>query len=142
MESKRSYGLGVVPAGLLGAFVLWTDIVPTYRPPAITPAAVVGTWSDGRGGHLTFEADGRVTAQGIGLFGPGDSSDDMGHTCSGPGRWTFRTGRTTWDQRVDADVAGCSLPEWGVAGRAGRLELYRYVGDPDAGDRYALRKSR
>ncbi|MGP3683485.1 hypothetical protein ACTVZO_02035 [Streptomyces sp. IBSNAI002] len=132
----------VVGAGLLGAFALWTDIVPKYRPPAITRASVVGTWSDGRGGHLTFEADGRVTAQGIGLFGPGDSSDDMAETCSGPGVWTLRTGRTTWDQRVAADVAGCSLPEWGVAGRAGRPELYRYVGDPDAGDVYALRKSR
>ncbi|MET9959976.1 hypothetical protein ABZ128_13090 [Streptomyces sp. NPDC006326] len=132
----------VVGTGLLGTFALWTDIVPRYRPPLINAAAVVGTWHDGRGGLVTFEADGRVTAMGISDFRPGDGADDIVPACSGPGTYTYKAGRTTWGQRVDVDIAGCSPAEWRVAGRSGHLELYQYVGDPEAEDRYELKKSR
>ncbi|MFJ3925175.1 hypothetical protein [Streptomyces sp. NPDC090022] len=130
----------VVGAGLLGVFALWTDIVPRYRPPAITAAAVVGVWSDGRGGYLTFDTDGRVIAEGIDEFWPGGGSSAVRRSCSGPGTWTFTAGRTTWSQRVAVEVAGCALPEWSVSGTAARLELFHFIGDRDDDDRYELRK--
>ncbi|MGW5343436.1 hypothetical protein [Streptomyces sp. HUAS TT3] len=133
----------VVGTGLLGAFGLWTDVLPRYRPPLITAASVVGTWQDETSGSLTFEADGRVTVHGINRFRPGDRHFDPVPRCSGQGTWTFTPGRrNTWGQRVDVDVAGCPLPEWRVAGRAGQLELYHFVGDPDARNLYELRKVR
>ncbi|MFD0268055.1 hypothetical protein ACFVGY_15960 [Streptomyces sp. NPDC127106] len=140
LVAKRGTAL-VVGIGLLGSFLLWTEILPKYRPPLITPADVAGTWSDQRGGGFTFEPDGRLTATGVSQFRPGDSSHDLVRTCSGPGTWTFTPGRrNTWGQRVVTTVPGCSLPEWRVAGRPGSPELYRHVGDPDTGDLYELKK--
>ncbi|MEU8777009.1 hypothetical protein [Streptomyces sp. NPDC048606] len=142
LVAKRGAAV-VVGIALLGAFALWTDIVPRYRPPSITAAAVTGTWHDGRGGQMTFEEDGRVTASGISLFGPGDSADDVTRTCTGTGTWTFTPGlRNTWGQRVDSRIAGCSLPAWRVEGHDGSPELVRYVGDPGAADRYGLSRGR
>ncbi|MEU2392659.1 hypothetical protein [Streptomyces sp. NPDC007369] len=140
LVAKRGTAV-VVGIGLLGSFLLWTEILPKYRPPLITQADLVGTWSDNRGGGLTFEADGRLTAGGIAQFGPGDSSHELVRPCSGSGTWTFTPGRrNTWGQRVVTKVPGCSLPEWKVAGRPGSPELYRHVGDPGAGDLYELHK--
>ncbi|NXY99281.1 hypothetical protein HYE82_33875 [Streptomyces sp. BR123] len=131
----------VAGIGLLGSFALWTDIVPRYRPPLLTAASVVGTWSDGRGGLVTFAADGSATASAVKYFRPGETST-WGRACSGPGTWTLTPGRrNTWGQRVDIRIAGCPLPEWRVAGRPERPELYHHVGDPSDGDLYELRKN-
>ncbi|MFK0257068.1 hypothetical protein [Streptomyces sp. NPDC090445] len=140
LVAKRGTAV-VVGIGLLGSFLIWTEILPKYRPPSITRADVVGTWSDNRGGRLTFEADGRVTAGGISRPGLGDGTSDAVQGCSGSGTWTFTAGRrNTWGQRVGTSIPGCGLPDWRVAGKPGSPQLYRYVGDPDDGQLYELDK--
>lgn len=88
----------VVLTGVLGGVGLATGVVPEYRPPALTSADLVGRWSDGGGGTLTFTADGRATTDSI---NGGDGEPDA---CTGQGTWTYAPCGSTRPQEVDTAV--------------------------------------
>lgn len=145
------WGLGtVILTGVLGSVALSTGLLQEYRPPTVTSAEVVGRWSDGRGGTLTFGADGQVTAVGIEddlhdrRFE--DSADEEGReggadsSCTGQGTWTYDAGASSWAQEVGVTVDTCASAEWSVGGTESRPTLYQYIGDPDSWDLYKLTK--
>ncbi|MFE6771914.1 hypothetical protein ACFVFD_23365 [Streptomyces fimicarius] len=157
---KRVFGpvllwgvVAVVLTGVLGGVGLSTGLLREYRPPAITSADIVGTWSDGRGGTLTFTADGRVTAVDVdeetldvwGEYGATDqepSGPQDGHkSCTGQGSWTFEPGADRWSQGVDVSFEACSYATWNIGGTESRPTLYQYIGDPDSWDLYKLTRS-
>ncbi|MFD9635299.1 hypothetical protein [Streptomyces violascens] len=130
--------LAVAGTGVVGALALGTGLLPEYRPPTVTPAALAGTWSDGKGGTLTLTPDGRATASGV---DEDTSFDDAVKKCAGQGTWMLRPGTTAWDQAVDVTVGDCSREAWNVGGTESRVTLYHYIGDPDSWDLYELRKA-
>ncbi|WP_329126775.1 hypothetical protein [Streptomyces sp. NBC_01465] len=129
--------LAVLCTVVLGTVAFATGLVHEYRPPALSRAALVGEWSDGRGGTLTFTSDGRLTARRVEQY----DFDAVVKKCAGEGTWTYRTGKTTWDQEADIDVRECSNEPWNVGGTPERPTLYRFIGDPDSEDLYVLRKA-
>ncbi|MFG3391722.1 hypothetical protein [Streptomyces parvus] len=141
----------VVLTAVLGGVGLATGVLKEYRPPALTSADIVGHWSDGRGGTVTFTADGRVTAVDVDddLDGRGPEDDATGPGgpegadtgCSGQGTWTYEPGGGTWAQEVDLALDSCDFDVWNVGGTASRPTLYQYIGDPDSGDLYVLRRT-
>ncbi|MFJ9106487.1 hypothetical protein [Streptomyces sp. NPDC102283] len=139
--------VAVVVTAVVGGVGLATGLFPEYRPPAITSADLVGRWSDGHGGTLTFTADGRVTAVDVGAEDDSydDSYDGYGYgeleTCTGQGTWTYEPGPNTWMQEVDVTVDSCVLDYWNVGGKESRPVLYQYIGDPDSGNQYRLTKT-
>ncbi|WNF28712.1 hypothetical protein RI138_18800 [Streptomyces sp. C11-1] len=158
---KRIFGpvllwgvLTVVVTAALGAAALSTGLLKEYRPPAVTSADLVGSWSDGNGGTLTLTPDSRVTGSGLhadlgyGSTGLGKNapsgdhlSRDDDNSCTGPGTWSFEPGPDTTAQRVEITVGTCGVAPWSVGGTADRLTLYQYVGDPDAPDLHELTKA-
>ncbi|ROV67122.1 hypothetical protein [Streptomyces globisporus] len=141
----------VVLTAVLGGVGLGTGVLKEYRPPALASADIVGRWSDGQGGTVTFTADGHVTAVDIdddlGGWGPeGDSTDPdrpegADSRCSGQGTWTYEPGGGTWSQEVDVTVDPCGFDLWYVGGTASRPTLYQYIGDPDSWDLYVLTRT-
>ncbi|MGW1869805.1 hypothetical protein ACWCPS_30135 [Streptomyces mauvecolor] len=130
--------LAVAGTGTVGALALGTGLLQEYRPPTLTPAALAGTWSDGKGGSLTLTPDGRAAASGVDEdtgFGDGVKK------CAGQGTWTLKPGTNAWDQAVEVNVGDCSWEAWNVGGTKARVTLYHYIGDPDSWDLYELRKA-
>ncbi|MBD0708963.1 MULTISPECIES: hypothetical protein [unclassified Streptomyces] len=134
--------------GLLGTLAVVTAWAATgaafsagfgYDPPGLDAARIVGTWSDGRGGTLTFTADGRVVSDGAEVHSLGfDPDDAVGRPCDGTGTWTYEPGKSTWGQEVVTTVDGCHLGPWNVLGTPERPKLYVHFGDIDAPDLYVL----
>ncbi|MFE6913219.1 hypothetical protein [Streptomyces rubiginosohelvolus] len=141
----------VVLTAVLGGVGLGTGVLKEYRPPALTAADLLGRWSDGQGGTVTFTADGRVTVVDIdddlGGWGPEDDATDpdgpegADTRCSGQGTWTYEPGGGTWSQEVGLTVDSCSFDVWYVGGTESRPTLYQYIGDPDSWDLYELRRT-
>ncbi|MFJ7086819.1 hypothetical protein ACIQU8_26745 [Streptomyces griseus] len=143
---KRIFGpvllwgvVAVVLTGVLGGVGLSTGLLREYRPPAITSADIVGTWSDGKGGTLTFTADGRVTA--VDVDEDAEDPADSHNSCTGQGTWTFEPGAGRWSQGVDVSFDACSYDTWNIGGTESRPTLYQYIGDPDSWDLYKLTRS-
>ncbi|MFF2229272.1 hypothetical protein [Streptomyces anulatus] len=136
--------VAVVLTAVVGGVGLATGVFPEYRPPAVTSADIVGRWSDGHGGTLTFTADGRVSAVGV-----DDADTDTGtdaddgelDSCTGQGTWTYEPGSGTWSQAVDVTVDLCTFDYWNVGGTESRPVLYQYIGDPDSGNLYRLTRT-
>ncbi|SBU97444.1 hypothetical protein YW5DRAFT_05514 [Streptomyces sp. Ncost-T6T-1] len=141
----------IVLTAVLGGVGLATGVLKEYRPPALTSADIVGRWSDGQGGTVTFTADGRVTAvdvdDDLDGWGPEDDAtdpdgpEDTDTRCSGQGTWTYEPGGGTWSQEVDLTIDSCGFDVWNVGGTASRPTLYQYIGDPDSWDLYVLRRT-
>lgn len=139
----------VVLTAVLGGVGLSTGLLTEYRPPAVASADIVGRWSDGQGGTLTFTADGRVTADGIDDDLDGrDREDTDGEepgngldSCTGQGTWAYEPGGSTWSQKVDVTVASCTFDSWNIGGTESRPTLYQYIGDPDSWDLYKLTRT-
>ncbi|MEU2998191.1 hypothetical protein ABZ684_11515 [Streptomyces sp. NPDC006995] len=141
----------IVLTAALGGAGLATGVLKEYRPPALTPADVVGRWSDGQGGTVTFTADGRVSAVDIDedLGGRGlpedtadaDGPEGEGTRCSGQGTWTYEPGGGVRSQEVRTTVDACGFAPWSVGGTEDRPTLYQYIGDPDSWDLYVLRRA-
>jgi hypothetical protein len=153
---KRIFGpvtlwglVAVVLTAVLGGVGLSTGLLTEYRPPAVTSADIVGRWSDGQGGTLTFTADGRVTADGVDddLDGrdrrdaDGEAAGSGLDSCTGQGTWTYAPGRSTWSQAVDVSIASCAFGSWNIGGTESRPTLYQYIGDPDSWDLYKLTRT-
>ncbi|WP_042802037.1 hypothetical protein [Streptomyces sp. C] len=134
-------GALVAGTGLFGTLGLVTGVLPPYEPPVIGPAALAGAWVDHTGNTLTFTADGRVTASGVAVHSPGDTSGSTPPGCSGTGTWTYEPGRDPWSQRVRLDVPGCDWPEWGVGGTGREPRIHQSVGGPGSRELYQLRKA-
>ncbi|MFJ6612776.1 hypothetical protein ACIQPT_21145 [Streptomyces sp. NPDC091289] len=140
----------VVLTAVLGGTGLATGLLQEYRPPALTSADIVGSWSDGKGGTLTFTADGRVTAADVDDEAldvmdvydddPEDAQDSR-NSCTGQGTWTFEPGANPWSQGVDVSFDACSYDTWNIGGTESRPTLYQYIGDPDSWDLYKLTRS-
>ncbi|MCI4040434.1 hypothetical protein [Streptomyces sp. TRM75563] len=145
--------VAVVLTAVLGGVGLATGLLREYRPPAVTSADIVGTWSDGRGGTLAFTADGRVTAvdvdeEALDVRGEYDATDqessdpqDGHNSCTGQGTWAFEPGADRWSQGVDVSFDACSYDTWNIGGTESRPTLYQYIGDPDSWDLYKLTRS-
>ncbi|MER7822827.1 hypothetical protein ABTX85_09715 [Streptomyces sp. NPDC096097] len=135
------WGAAVVAGtGLLGALGLTAGLLPAYRPPAIGPETMTGTWIDHTGNTLDFTPDGRVTAFGVGGRSPNDYPGDPSPSCSGSGTWAYEAGWNVWTQKVRVDVPGCVWPAWSVGGTAREPRIQQRVGGPNSGKLYKLRK--
>ncbi|MBC9711971.1 hypothetical protein H9Y04_05230 [Streptomyces sp. TRM66268-LWL] len=131
----------VIGVGVLGAVALQTNIIEAYRPPLMSPAALVGTWSDGDGATLTFTADGSVIASGVKDHELDENFDTVAKACTGEGTWTYEPGDDAWLQEVSVDLPACQWSPWNVGGTQERTTLYQYIGDPDSWDLYSLSKT-
>ncbi|PVC99095.1 hypothetical protein [Streptomyces sp. CS014] len=141
----------IVLTAVLGGVGLGTGVLKEYQPPALAPADIVGRWSDGQGGTVTFTADGRVTAvdldDDLGSWDPEDDSTDpdgpegADSRCSGQGTWTYEPGGNRRAQEVDMSIEWCGFAPWNVGGTDSRPTLYQYIGDPDSWDLYVLRRA-
>lgn len=133
--------LVVLSAATVGGAALRTGLLEPYRPPALTRDALVGTWTDGGGGTVTFAADGAVSVSGGATHSLGEDFGVTVGTCAGPGTWTFEAARNTWSQKVHTAVDDCAWDPWYVGGTRDRVVLYRYVGNPDTPDVYELTRA-
>ncbi|MFF1337565.1 hypothetical protein ACFVYT_06540 [Streptomyces sp. NPDC058290] len=115
----------------LGCAALSNGLIEEYRPPRLTPAALAGTWSDGRGGTLAFTAEGRVSAAGV--EHALSHADDAVKPCTQPGTWKLVPGRTTWDQAVEVDIPGCTHLPWHVGGTSSGSRSTSTSGTPMPG---------
>ncbi|MFI0237753.1 hypothetical protein [Streptomyces sp. NPDC016845] len=139
LRAVAAWGLlAAIGVGALGAVAFQTDVLQAYRPPTISPAALVGTWADGTGAALTFTADGRVTSSGVEEHELDEDFTVVAKACTGEGTWTYVAGGDPWSQEVDVDLPECEWPSWNVGGTRERTTLYQYVGDPDSWDLYEL----
>ncbi|MFF9841142.1 hypothetical protein [Streptomyces sp. NPDC013740] len=132
--------LVVVCVGTLGAISLSTGLLRSYAPPLLSVDALVGTWTDGDGGTLTFTADGRVRVVGVEVESLDEDERSVVEDCAGEGSWGYRGADDPWAQEVELRVDACSWPAWKVGGSAAEPTLYQVVGDMDAWNAYAFRK--
>ncbi|MEU2183744.1 hypothetical protein [Streptomyces thermolilacinus] len=133
--------LVVLSAATVGAAAPHTGLVERYRPPVLTRDALVGTWTDGGGGTVTFAADGAVSVSGGTTHSLDTDFAVIVGKCAGAGTWTFEAARDAWAQKVHTAVEDCAWDPWYVGGTRGRVVLYQYVGDPDSPDVHALTKA-
>lgn len=152
---KRVFGptllggvVAVILTTVLGGIGFWVGLFEEYRPPALTSADLVGRWSDGNGGTLTFSADARVTAVDIdddltpyADFTEDDPQGGEDDRCSGQGTWAYTSDTGLWSQEVSVTVDACLVDHWYVGGTEGRPTLYQYIGDPDSWDLYELTRA-
>ncbi|MEV5445579.1 hypothetical protein AB0N23_24015 [Streptomyces sp. NPDC052644] len=133
--------LVVLSAATAGGAALRTGLLEPYRPPALARDALVGTWTDGGGGTVTFAADGAVAVSGGATHSLGEDFTVTVGRCAGRGAWTFEAARNTWAQKVHTAVDACAWDPWYVGGTRDRVVLYRYVGDLDTPDVYGLTRA-
>ncbi|MGW1008617.1 hypothetical protein ACWD4X_01010 [Streptomyces termitum] len=134
-------GLGLLAVTAAGGAVAYgAGVLKVYEPPRLTAADMVGTWTDGRGGSLRFEADGTVTAKGVtGYAATGERSG----TCDRAGTWRLAEGEGA-GLPLELGIADCaSLSSgWGIGGTEERPTVFAWIGEPDTGDRYVLTRQR
>ncbi|MGO4629844.1 hypothetical protein AB4225_02700 [Streptomyces sp. 2RAF24] len=131
----------VLGVGMAGGVAGHTGLIPTYAPPRLSGKALVGTWTDGSGGRLTFTADGRVTVEGVVREVVDEYDNVLTAECTGEGGWAHRVADGSGRQEVELSVDGCFWPAWEVGGTDAVPALYQLFGDPDAPRLYELRKA-
>ncbi|WP_235495914.1 MULTISPECIES: hypothetical protein [Streptomyces] len=124
----------VVLTAVLGGVGFWTGALQMYRPPNLPRAALVGTWSDDRGGTLTLAADGRATLSGPG--GTHREDGDGGKSCGGDGTWDYGPGTHRDMRGVEVDVPGCGWTVWNVGGFEDQPTLFRLVTGSDEAESF------
>ncbi|MFI1472102.1 hypothetical protein [Streptomyces wuyuanensis] len=136
------YGtLAVVATALLGGIAVYTGLIEEYRPPRLSEERIAGTWTDGRGGTLTFASDGTATATGVNTYYFDDDFNDVVRDCTGVGTWEYDAGDSLWTQKATVSFDGCSMDDWNVGGTPEHPTLYVYIGDPDSWDLYTLTRN-
>ncbi|MFH8727187.1 hypothetical protein [Streptomyces termitum] len=119
----------VTGTAALGGVALGTGLLDAHQPPAVSREALVGTWTDGRGGTLEFAADGTLAATRLldptGVpEGPGGADG----TCTARGTWAYREAP---DGTVATDLPGCGAEPWEIEGAERRVALQRWSLDGD-----------
>ncbi|MCX4514314.1 hypothetical protein OHA27_29145 [Streptomyces sp. NBC_01619] len=133
------YGtLAVVVTVMLGGIAVYSGLVEEYRPPRLNGERIAGSWTDGRGGTLTFAPDGTVTATGVDSYSLDDDFNDVVRDCTGAGTWEYDAGENPWTQEVTVSLDSCGIEGWSVGGTPEHPTLYVYIGDPDSWDLYKL----
>ncbi|MFI6897115.1 hypothetical protein ACIBM4_23710 [Streptomyces sp. NPDC050256] len=111
-----------------------------YEPPRLNTEQAAGTWSDGKAARLSLTADGHATAIRVDTFDLDDSFETVRHPCTGAGTWEYDPGAGPQTQTVTVSIDACPMDAWSVLGTPERPKLYVFIGDPDSGDLYILRR--
>lgn len=111
-----------------------------YEPPRLSTEQVAGTWSDGKGGTLSLTAEGAAMATRVETYEMGDSFDPVVRECTGTGTWGYDPGAGPWAQQVTVTIDDCPMDTWEVYGSSEHPKLFVFIGDPDSGDLYILRR--
>ncbi|MFI9004630.1 hypothetical protein [Streptomyces sp. NPDC053541] len=139
--------LGGVAVGGLGLFVVTlavgvvaygSGILTIYEPPRLAEADMVGTWTDGDGGSLRFEADGTVTAKGVHRY---EATGERSGASDCTGTWQLTDNDSAPHELGIADCEGLSLG-WDIGGTKEHPTVFTWIGEPDTGDRYILTRQR
>ncbi|MFF8604238.1 hypothetical protein ACF065_35145 [Streptomyces sp. NPDC015232] len=134
-------GLGLFAVTLaVGAAAYGSGILKVYQPPRLAEADMVGTWTDGDGGSLRFEADGTVTAKGVHQY---EATGERSGASDCTGTWQLNendgAGRP-YELRI-ADCEGLSLG-WDIGGTKEHPTVFTWIGERDTGERYVLTRQR
>ncbi|SER39328.1 hypothetical protein SAMN05421870_101659 [Streptomyces qinglanensis] len=134
-------GLGLLAVTLaVGAAAYGSGILKIYEPPRLTAADMVGTWTDGDGGSLRFEADGTVTAKGVNEY---EATGEQSGASDCTGNWQL-TENDGVDRPFELSIADCeSLSSgWNIGGTEEHPTVFTWIGEPDSGERYILTRQR
>ncbi|MEW2217945.1 hypothetical protein AB0939_01325 [Streptomyces sp. NPDC006990] len=134
-------GLGLLAVTLaVGAAAYSSGILKIYEPPRLTEADMVGTWTDGDGGSLRFEADGTVSAKGVNEY---EATGEQSGTSDCTGTWQL-TANDGVDRPFELGIADCeSLSSgWDIGGTEEHPTVFTWIGEPDSGERYILTRQR
>lgn len=125
-----------VLAGLLAGA---TGLIEEYEPPRLSATGVTGVWHGANGAELRLLRGGRAELTAMPAEGgPGEGAV----VCEGTGTWVFeRDTSSKWDSVVvrleEGGGTGSTCGDetsWTVGGTDHAPELFRFVGDPDAGE--------
>ncbi|MFE0700714.1 hypothetical protein [Streptomyces sp. NPDC058872] len=134
-------GLGLLAVTLaVGAAAYGSGVLKIYEPPRLTEADMVGTWTDGDGGSLRFEADGTVTARGVKEYEATGEQSGASH-CTGKWQLTENDGV---DRPFELRIADCESLRfgWDIGGTEEHPTVFIWIGEPDSGERYILTRQR
>ncbi|MGW1073796.1 hypothetical protein [Streptomyces sp. NPDC002537] len=136
----RDGALAWLAVGVLGAGVYGTGLVKVYEPPRLHRSDLAGTWTDGHGGTVKLDEDGRAVAQGLDNYVWDETGKDRSTDCDGTGSWKAlkESGRI---EGVNLRIKTCSLARsWDVGGTQKKPRIYHEIGKPGSGKRYVLTK--
>ncbi|MEU1185571.1 hypothetical protein ABZ464_49775 [Streptomyces sp. NPDC005820] len=125
-----------VLAGLLAGV---TGLIEEYEPPRLSAGEVTGVWHGANGAELRLLGGGRAELAAMpteGEFG------EETVVCEGTGSWAFeRDTSSKWDSVVvrleEGGGTGSTCGDetsWTIGGTDHAPELFRFIGDPDAGE--------
>ncbi|MFC8510431.1 hypothetical protein ACFU3J_17455 [Streptomyces sp. NPDC057411] len=134
-------GLGLFGVTLaVGVAAYGSGVLKVYEPPRLTEADMVGTWTDGDGGSLRFEADGTVTAKGVNAY---EATGEQSGASNCTGKWQLTendgVGRP-YELRI-VDCGSLSFG-WDIGGTEEHPTVFTWIGEPDSGERYILTRQR
>ncbi|MGW1355518.1 hypothetical protein ACWCQE_40705 [Streptomyces sp. NPDC002409] len=130
-------GLGLLAVTLaIGVAAYSSGILKIYEPPRLTEADMVGTWTDGDGGSLRFEADGTVTAKGVNEY---EATGEQSGACNRTGKWQL-TENEGVGRPLELSIADCESLSfgWDIGGTEEHPTVFTWIGEPDSGERYIL----
>ncbi|MFF3392485.1 hypothetical protein ACFYW1_16355 [Streptomyces sp. NPDC002669] len=134
-------GLGLLAVTLAGGVAAYSSgILKIYEPPRLTEADMVGTWTDGDGGSLRFEADGTVTAKGVNEY---EATGEQSGACNRTGKWQL-TENEDAGRPLELGIADCESLSfgWDIGGTEEHPTVFTWIGEPDSGERYILTRQR
>ncbi|WP_143169123.1 hypothetical protein [Streptomyces sp. NBRC 110465] len=134
-------GLGLLAVTLaVGGAAYSAGILKIYEPPRLTEADMAGTWTDGDGGSLRFEADGTVTAKGVNEY---EATGEQSGAVNCTGTWQL-TRNDSVGRPFELSIADCESLSvgWDIGGTEDHPTVFTWIGDPDSGERYILTRQR
>ncbi len=134
-------GLGLLAVTLaVGVAAYGSGILKIYEPPRLTEADMVGTWTDGDGGSLRFEADGTVTAKDVDQY---EATGERSGASDCTGKWQL-TGNDGVGRPYELGIADCEGLSfgWDIGGTEERPTVFTWIGERDSGERYVLARQR
>ncbi|MFI1797796.1 hypothetical protein ACH427_10615 [Streptomyces sp. NPDC020379] len=136
----RDGALTWLAVAVVGAGVYGTGLVKVYEPPQLHKSDLAGTWTDGHGGTVKFDADGGAVAQGLDNYVWDETGKDRPKDCDGSGNWKplRENGKI---ESVALRIKSCELSrDWSVGGTQKKPRIYHEIGKPGSGKRYVLTK--
>ncbi|WP_416982722.1 hypothetical protein [Streptomyces sp. T028] len=125
-----------IPVALLATV---TGLIEEYEPPRLSAAEVTGVWRGANGAELRLLRGGR--AELARMTADAESGEEP-VVCEGTGTWAFeREESSKWDSVVVRLAEGSGTgstcgdeTSWTIGGTDDEPELFRFIGDPDAGE--------